>query len=94
MESTILYLIPGLGLFGLVVMAFKSAWVSKQPNGEENMVELANYIAEGAMAFLKAEWKVLAIFAVIASALLAWSGMLCRDFLPGYRAFFCNRRSV
>ena len=82
MESTILYLIPALGIFGLVVMAIKSAWVSKQPAGEANMVELASYIAEGAMAFLKAEWKILAIFAVIAAALLAWSGTLVETSSP------------
>ncbi len=82
MESTILYLIPALGIFGLVVMAFKSAWVSKQPAGDANMVELASYIAEGAMAFLKAEWKILGIFAVVAAALLAWSGTLVETSSP------------
>ncbi|HEV7644478.1 MAG TPA: sodium-translocating pyrophosphatase [Pyrinomonadaceae bacterium] len=82
MESTILYLIPALGILGLVVMAFKSSWVSKQPTGDENMVELAGYIAEGAMAFLKAEWKILGIFAVIAAALLAWSGTLVETSSP------------
>jgi K(+)-stimulated pyrophosphate-energized sodium pump len=82
MESTILYLIPALGIFGLAVMFVKSAWVSKQPSGEANMTELASYIAEGAMAFLKAEWKILAIFAVIAAALLAWSGTLVETSSP------------
>lgn len=82
MQSTILYLIPALGIFGLVVMAIKSAWVSKQATGDENMVELATYIAEGAMAFLKAEWKILAIFAVVAAALLAWSGTLVETSSP------------
>lgn len=82
MESTILYLIPALGIFGLIVMAFKSAWVSKQPAGDANMVELASYIAEGAMAFLKAEWKILAIFAVVAAAVLAWSGTLVETSSP------------
>ncbi len=82
MESTILYLIPALGILGLVVMAFKSSWVSKQPAGDENMVELSGYIAEGAMAFLKAEWKILGIFAVIAAALLAWSGTLVETSSP------------
>ncbi len=76
MESTILYLIPALGVFGLIVMAFQSSWVTKQATGDEKMVELANYIAEGAMAFLKAEWKVLAIYAVVAGAILGWSGTL------------------
>lgn len=76
MESTILYLVPVLGILGLAVMAYKSHWVRKQPAGDANMVELSTYIAEGAMAFLKAEWKVLGIFAVIAASLLAWSGYM------------------
>lgn len=82
MESTILYLIPALGIFGLIVMAFKSSWVSKQPTGDENMVELSTYIAEGAMAFLKAEWKILSIYAVITAAVLAWSGTLVETSSP------------
>lgn len=82
MESSVLYLIPALGLLGLVVMAVKSVWVNKQATGEENMNELANYIAEGAMAFLKAEWKVLTYFAVVAAALLGWSGTLIETSSP------------
>jgi K(+)-stimulated pyrophosphate-energized sodium pump len=82
MESTILYLIPVLGILGLIVMAVQSAWVGKQATGEANMVELSGYIAEGAMAFLKAEWKVLAIFAVFAAAILAWSGTLVETSSP------------
>ncbi|MGI8884751.1 MAG: sodium-translocating pyrophosphatase, partial [Pyrinomonadaceae bacterium] len=82
MESTVLYLIPALGVFGLVVMAIQSAWVSKQATGEENMVELATYIANGAMAFLKAEWTILAYFAIVASILLGWSGTLVETSSP------------
>lgn len=82
MESTILYLIPVLGIFGLIVMAFKSSWVSKQATGDENMVELAGYIAEGAMAFLKAEWKVLTYFAIVAAIVLAFSGTLVETSSP------------
>lgn len=82
MESTILYLIPVLGILGLIVMAYKAAWVRKQPTGEANMVELAGYIAEGAMAFLKAEWRVMSIFAVIAAGILAWSGTLLTTSSP------------
>jgi K(+)-stimulated pyrophosphate-energized sodium pump len=69
-------MIPLLGVLGLVVMAIKSAWVSKQDAGDKNMQELAGYIADGAMAFLKAEWKVLSIFVVFAAALLAYSGTI------------------
>lgn len=76
MNSNVLYLVPALGLLGLVVMFFKSAWVSKQDAGDAKMQELAGYIADGAMAFLKAEWKVLSIFVVITAALLAYSGTI------------------
>jgi len=73
---SIIYLAPILGIVGLIVMAIKSAWVSKQDAGDANMQELAGYIAKGAMAFLKAEWKVLGIFVVFAGALLAYSGTI------------------
>ena len=71
-----MYLVPALGLVGLVVMALKSSWVSKQDAGDEKMQSLANKIAAGSMAFLKAEWKVLSYFAIIAAALLAYSGTI------------------
>jgi K(+)-stimulated pyrophosphate-energized sodium pump len=74
MNSYVLYLVPAFGVLGLIVMAVKSAWISKQDAGDEKMQELAGHIADGAMAFLKAEWRVLAIFAVITAALLAYSG--------------------
>ena len=68
------FLIPFFGILGLVIMFLKATWVNKQNPGDANMVELSGYIAKGAMAFLKAEWKVLSYFVVIAGALLAWSG--------------------
>ena len=74
--NSFIYLVPLLGIVGLIVMAFKSAWVSKQDAGDANMQELAGYIADGAMAFLKAEWKVLSIFVVFAASLLAYSGTI------------------
>lgn len=76
MNSYVIYLVPALGILGLVVMAIKSAWVSKQDAGDEKMQELAGYIADGAMAFLKAEWKVLSVFVVFTAALLAYSGTI------------------
>ncbi len=82
MESIILYLIPALGILGLVVMAIQSSWVSKQATGDENMVELSTYIAEGAMAFLKAEWKILTYFAIVAAIILGWSGTLVETSSP------------
>jgi K(+)-stimulated pyrophosphate-energized sodium pump len=80
--NSILYLIPALGVVGLIAMAIKSAWVTKQDAGDAKMQELAGYIANGAMAFLRAEWKVLGYFAVIAAILLGWSGTLVEDSHP------------
>ncbi|RVT99818.1 sodium-translocating pyrophosphatase [Mucilaginibacter limnophilus] len=74
LNNYLIYLIPAMGIIGILVMASKAAWVGKQPSGEANMAELAGYIAKGAMAFLRAEWKVLSYFVVVAVLLLAWSG--------------------
>ena len=56
MNSYVIYLAPAFGILGLLVMAIKSAWVNKQDAGDANMQELAGHIADGAMAFLRAEW--------------------------------------
>lgn len=74
MSQSIAYIVPILGIVGLIVMAFISKWVSKQDAGDEKMRDLAKHIHSGAMTFLKAEWKVLAYYAVIAAILLGWSG--------------------
>jgi K(+)-stimulated pyrophosphate-energized sodium pump len=76
LQNNLIYMIPGFGLIGILFMAVQSAWVSKQEAGDATMTELAGYIADGAMAFLKAEWKVLSYFVIIAGALLAWSGTM------------------
>uniref|UniRef100_F4CCX0 Putative K(+)-stimulated pyrophosphate-energized sodium pump n=1 Tax=Sphingobacterium sp. (strain 21) TaxID=743722 RepID=F4CCX0_SPHS2 len=76
LHSNLIYIIPMLGLIGILVMIGKSRWVSRQDAGDSTMQELAGHIANGAMAFLKAEWKILSYFVVIAGILLAWSGTL------------------
>jgi K(+)-stimulated pyrophosphate-energized sodium pump len=80
--ENLMYIIPAFGLVGLIVMAAKSAWVTKQDAGDDNMQELAGYIAKGAMAFLKAEWKILSYFAIFTALLLAWSGTLLETSSP------------
>jgi K(+)-stimulated pyrophosphate-energized sodium pump len=71
MESYIIYLIPVLGLLGLLVMGFKSSWVGKQDEGNERMATIAVNISKGAMSFLKAEYKILSIFVISVAVLLA-----------------------
>ncbi|CAH0995108.1 Putative K(+)-stimulated pyrophosphate-energized sodium pump [Emticicia aquatica] len=74
MDSMIIYLVPLCGLIGLLYTAWRFNWVSKQPAGDANMQKLSGYIADGAIAFLKAEWKILAYFAIPTAILLAWLG--------------------
>lgn len=74
LNTYLIYLIPVFGLIGIAAMAIKAAWVTKQDAGDGDMVKLSGYIADGAMAFLRAEWKVLSYFVVVAGVLLAWSG--------------------
>lgn len=67
----LIYLVPLMGLIGLIYTLGKFNWVAKQDAGTDRMKEISKYIAEGAMAFLKAEWKILGYFVVIVGILLA-----------------------
>lgn len=70
--ENLIYLVPLMGLIGLLYTIVKFNWVSKQDAGSDRMKEISNYIAEGAMAFLRAEWKILAYFVVIVALLLGF----------------------
>ncbi len=69
--QNLLYSLPVFGLLGLLYVVWKSNWVANQDAGTDKMKKIAGHIAEGAMAFLKAEYKVLAIFVVCVATLLA-----------------------
>jgi K(+)-stimulated pyrophosphate-energized sodium pump len=72
--TTIAYLIPGFGIVALLYTYLKASWVSKQDPGNQRMTEIARFIAEGAMAFLKAEYKVLTYFVLVMALLLGLLG--------------------
>ncbi len=72
MDTILLYSVPVIAIFGLVIMAVQGAWVRKQDAGESKMAEIAQHIHEGALAFLNAEYRILAIFVVVAGALLGF----------------------
>ncbi len=72
--ENLIYVVPAMGILGLLYTLVKFNWVSKQDPGTPRMVEISNYIAEGAMAFLKAEYKVLTYFVIIAALLLGVMG--------------------
>jgi len=73
LTNTLLFLIPFTGVLGLLYTFYRSSWVAKQDPGNEKMQKIAGHIAEGAMAFLKAEYKILIWFVVAVAGLLAFT---------------------
>jgi K(+)-stimulated pyrophosphate-energized sodium pump len=73
MGQDFIYFIPVLGVLGLLYVLWRSSWMNKQEVGTERMHRIAKAISEGAMAFLKAEYRVLAIFVAVVAVLLSIS---------------------
>ncbi|ACF46399.1 V-type H(+)-translocating pyrophosphatase [Prosthecochloris aestuarii DSM 271] len=71
-QQIILYAVPLSGVLALLYALFKASWVSKQDAGTEQMVVIAGHIADGAVAFLKREYKILAIFVLSVAVLLGF----------------------
>jgi K(+)-stimulated pyrophosphate-energized sodium pump len=78
MDSIVIYVPIIMAVLGLLFMAVKRSWVLKQDAGDGKMKEISDHIYEGALAFLKAEYRLLTFFVIIASVALA--GI---TFLPG-----------
>ncbi len=74
MTQNIIYFVPVFGVIALIFTFWKSAWVSKQEVGTDKMARIAGNIADGAMSFLKAEYKVLSIFVAVVAVLLGLTG--------------------
>ncbi|RKZ55785.1 MAG: sodium-translocating pyrophosphatase [Gammaproteobacteria bacterium] len=74
MGQNIMYMVPLFGVLALLFTVWKSAWVTKQEVGTEKMAQIAEHIAAGAMSFLKAEYRVLAIFVIAVAILLGFTG--------------------
>ena len=73
MEQIVTFL-PVFGVLALLYVLIRSGWVSKQDVGEEKMAKIAKNIADGAMSFLKAEYKILSVFVVAVAILLFFKG--------------------
>ena len=68
-----LYYVIGAGVVAMLYAFWKTSWINKQDEGTDRMKQIGASIADGAMAFLKAEYRVLAIFVVIVGCLLAFA---------------------
>jgi K(+)-stimulated pyrophosphate-energized sodium pump len=71
MESMMIYMPIGMAILGLIYMVIKKGWVMKQDAGDGKMKEISDHIYEGALAFLKAEYRLLTMFVIGASIVLA-----------------------
>ncbi len=74
-QTLVLYAIPAAGVLALLYAFFTASWISRQSTGTEKMATIAGHIADGAIAFLKREYKVLIIFVVSVAILLGWANM-------------------
>ena len=77
MENILNYMVDYLPLFGVIALGFvfwKNAWVTKQDAGDDKMKRIAKNIADGAMSFLKAAYKVLSVFVFTVAILLYFKG--------------------
>jgi len=68
-----LYLVLGSGLVAMLFSFWKTSWINKQSQGSDRMKKIGQSIADGAMAFLRAEYRVLAVFVLIVACLLAFA---------------------
>lgn len=73
MEAVVPFL-WAFGVLGLIYVFVKNTWVSKQEVGDEKMARIAKNIADGAMSFLKAEYKILSVFVIAVAVLLFFKG--------------------
>ena len=76
MESLMIYMPVAMAFLGLIYMLAKKSWVMKQDSGDGKMKEISDYIYQGALAFLKAEYRLLAIFVFVVSVALAIVSMI------------------
>ena len=70
----LLRFLPAFGALGLLFVFIKNVWITKQDVGSQKMANIAKHIADGAMSFLKAEYKILAIFVIAVAILLFFKG--------------------
>lgn len=71
--DALIYVFPAFGILALLYMLWRSSWVSKQDPGNEKMVNIGERISNGAMAFLRAEYRILTVFVLLVAILLAAS---------------------
>ena len=88
MSQNLIYALPAFGILALAFTFIKSGWVGRQEVGTDKMARIAANIADGAMAFLKAEYKVLSIFVFVVAILMGVGGAATEGSAPIVAASF------
>jgi len=70
MGNNLLYVL-GAGVLAMLFSFWKTKWINNQDEGSDRMKKIGTSIADGAMAFLKAEYRVLSVFVLVVAVLLA-----------------------
>ena len=70
-----MYYVIGAGVLAMLYAFWKTSWINNQDQGSDRMVKIGQSIADGAMAFLKAEYRVLGIFVIIVAVLLGFAAI-------------------
>ena len=71
--DTLIYLMPACGVAALLFSWWRSMWIGRQDSGNDRMRTIAGHIADGAMAFLGREYRVLLVFVLTVAVLLGWA---------------------
>jgi K(+)-stimulated pyrophosphate-energized sodium pump len=77
-----IHLVPIFGLLAIAYTLWRTSWISKKDAGSEKMQKIAKHISEGAMAFLKAEYRVLIFFVILVAIVLAYGGSTSENSSP------------
>jgi K(+)-stimulated pyrophosphate-energized sodium pump len=72
--DNLVLIIPAFGVLALAFTWWKTKQINAHSEGTPRMAKIAASIQEGAMAFLKAEYKILFVFVIAVAVLLGWSG--------------------
>ena len=71
-----LYLATFSGVIAMLFAFWKTSWINSQDEGTDRMKSIGSSIADGAMAFLRAEYRILAIFVVAVAILVPLPALL------------------
>ena len=71
--NNFLYIAVFSGIIAMAYAFWKSSWINSQDQGTERMISIGSSIADGAMAFLRAEYRILSVFVIAVAFLLGFA---------------------